>query len=123
VWDRPAALKAGVTNVFKFRLVDKDGNAVPDMQMYMGMMGHAAFVKDDGTVFAHVHPSGSVAMAALALANPSTEGHSMDHMSGAMPAEADFPYGFPRAGRYRVIVQMKHGGVIETGIFDAEVVN
>jgi hypothetical protein len=45
----------------------------------------------------------------------------MHHMMSGPPAEADFPYGFPKAGRYHVIVQMKHGGVIETGIFDADV--
>jgi len=122
VWDRPAAIKARAAEVFKFRLVDKDGNPVRDMELYMGMLGHAAFVKDDGTVFAHVHPSGSAPMAALALANPSAEVHSMHEMAGTMPAEADFPYGFPKAGHYHVVVQMKHGGVIETGIFGADVV-
>jgi hypothetical protein len=123
LWDRPATIKARAAEVFRFRLVDKAGNPVQDTELYMGMLGHAAFVKDDGTVFAHVHPSGSVPMAALALANPSAEDHSMHHMTGALPAEADFPYGFPKPGRYHVIVQMKHGGVIETGIFDADVIN
>ena len=33
------------------------------------MLGHAAFVKDDGTVFAHIHPSGTMAMAALMIAD------------------------------------------------------
>jgi hypothetical protein len=121
VWDRPASIQARAAGVFKFRLVDKDGNPVPDMEMYMGMLGHAAFVKDDGSVFAHVHPSGSVAMAALALANPSAGDHGMHDMMSGPPAEADFPYGFPTGGHYHVIVQMKHGGVIETGIFDADV--
>jgi len=121
VWDRPTSIQARAANILKFRLVDKDGNPVHDMELYMGMLGHAAFVKDDGTVFAHVHPSGSVAMAALELANPGAEDHSMHHMMSGPPAEADFPYGFPKSGRYHVIVQMKHGGVIETGIFDADV--
>jgi hypothetical protein len=122
VWDRdPAPLKARQANTFKFRLVDQDGAPVQDAELYMGMLGHAAFLKNDGTAFAHVHPSGSVPMAALALANPSLGGyHSIHHMSG-LPAEADFPYGFPTPGDYHVIVQMKHGGVIETGIFDAKV--
>jgi hypothetical protein len=69
-----------------------------------------------------VHPSGSVPMAALELANPATTAadHSMHQMSG-LPPEAAFPYGFPKPGDYRIIVQMKHGGVVETGIFDAKV--
>ena len=70
----------------------------------MGMLGHAAFIKDDGSVFAHVHPSGSIAMPALMLANPGQE-HMM-HPMGDIPPEADFPYGFPKPGRYHVIVQM-----------------
>ena len=121
VWDRdPAPLKARQAGIFKFRLIDRGGNPVKDAEFYMGMSGHAAFVKNDGTAFAHVHPSGSVPMAALALANPPGPDHSMHHMSGLAP-EADFPYGFPTPGDYRVIVQMKHGGVIETGIFDARI--
>ena len=122
VWDRdPVPPKAHQASIFKFRLVDRDGAPVQDAELYMGMLGHAAFLKNDGTAFAHVHPSGSVPMAALALANPTPgEDHSMHHMSG-LPPEADFPYGFPTPGDYRVIVQMKHRGVIETGIFDAKV--
>jgi hypothetical protein len=33
----------------------------------------------------------------------------------------EFPYGFPSSGRYRILVQMKHGSIIETGAFDAVV--
>jgi hypothetical protein len=123
VWDRvPSPIKTRQAEVFRFKLMDRHNQPVRDMELYMGMLGHAAFVKDDGTVFAHVHPSGSVPMAALALANPQLEDHNMHHMAGALPAEADFPYGFPKPGRYHVIVQMKHGGVIETSIFGAEVI-
>ena len=124
VWDRdPTPIKARQPQIFKFRLLDKTGAPVEDMELYMGMLGHAAFVKNDGSVFAHVHPSGSVPMAALALVNPATaEDHSMHDHNMRPPAEAGFPYGFPNPGNYRVIVQMKHSGVVETGIFDAEVV-
>jgi hypothetical protein len=122
-WVRDAAaIRAKQPGVFEFRLVGKDGHPVQDAELYMGMLGHAAFVKNDGTVFAHVHPSGSVPMAALALANPTArEDHSMHAMQGGLPAEAAFPYGFPSPGDYRIIVQMKHGGVVETGVFDAKV--
>jgi len=119
-WIRDSTpLKARQATTFKFRLLDRNGKPVEDSELYMGMPGHAAFLKNDGTVFAHVHPSGSVPMAALALANPSLQEHL--HMESGLPPEADFPYGFPNAGDYRIIVQMKHAGVIETGIFDAKV--
>ena len=87
----------------------------------MGMLGHAAFVRTDLSVFAHIHPSGSVPMPALQLAQPLNPhaGHMM--MDGALPAEVSFPYGFPSAGSYRIFVQMKRGGHVETGMFDAKV--
>jgi hypothetical protein len=103
----------------------------------MGMAGHAAFVKTDGTVFAHTHPEGSAAMAALMLTNNKDDGDTMAHegMSMVMPmsgesgemakhsepisSTVEFPYGFPSSGRYRIFVQMKHGTTIETGVFDA----
>jgi hypothetical protein len=126
VWDRDGSspLQAKKVSLFKFKLVDKDGAPVPDAELYMGMPGHAAFVKNDGTVFAHIHPSGSVSMAALMVANPSMRDQGMQHMMNQMtmnglPAEVSFPYAFPTPGDYRIIVNMKHGGVIETGIFDA----
>jgi hypothetical protein len=43
---------------------------------------------------------------------------SMDPRS----AEVSFPYGFPKPGYYRLFVQMKRGGTIETGVFDTLVI-
>jgi len=105
---------------FRFMLTAPNGSKPSDMALYMGMLGHAAFVKADGTVFAHVHPNGTVAMSAFMLA----QGTSMDHSSMQMdntgiPNVVAFPYGLPTPGRYRIFVQMKHGDTIETGSFDA----
>jgi hypothetical protein len=36
-----------------------------------------------------------------------------------LPEAVGFPYGFPTPGAYRILVQMKHGGSVETGAFDA----
>jgi hypothetical protein len=139
VWERDAApLRATRPYQFRFRVEDSAGRPARDMELYMGMLGHAAFVRDDRSVFAHVHPSGSVPMPALALTQTAaapagqrmTPGIDMSGMempgmampvSSLLPAEVSFPYGFPKPGRYRIFVQVKHGGVIETGVFDAQV--
>jgi hypothetical protein len=133
VWDAPATLTSGTPYTFHFHLLAPDGKPAPDMQPYMGMAGHAAFVKTDGTVFAHVHPDGSAAMAAVMIANPSPRAAmpdmpdmtGMSHPPGASQDPnantVDFPYGFPTPGRYRIFVQMKHNTTVETGVFDAHV--
>jgi len=124
IWKKPSCLHARVPLEVQFELVDPKGKAPKDMALYMGMLGHAAFVKTDGTVFAHIHPTGTMSMAAFMLANPQAPmkemampGMAMD----ALPNGVGFPYGFPSAGRYRIFVQMKHGTTVETGVFDAAV--
>jgi hypothetical protein len=139
VWQRPSGpLKAGVPVEFTFDVQDQDGQPVKDMEPYMGMAGHAEFVRSDFSVFAHVHPAGSVSMASLELAAagmadggdpaqaamPMPGGTSMPMSmadSGPLPPEVRFPYGFPQAGDYRIFVQVKRAGRIETGVFDAHV--
>lgn len=134
VWAQPAALVAKAPADFRFELLDPQGKPPQDMALYMGMLGHAAFVKTDGTTFAHIHPTGTVSMAAFMMANPrsgmsesgATGGMDMHDMAmgpGKLPNVVGFPYGFPSAGTYRIFVQMKHGATIETGIFDASVEN
>ena len=66
VWDRggETVWHAKRPYLFRFRVEDGTGNPASDMELYMGMLGHAAFVRSDLSVFAHVHPSGSVPMPA-----------------------------------------------------------
>jgi hypothetical protein len=133
VWDRAASLhgaplKASVPLSFLFRVLDKNGQPARDLEPYMGMAGHAEFVRADCTVFAHVHPAGSVSMAAMELAK-SGGGTGMSQFMAAhgdmpmpsesLPPQVSFPYGFPRPGQYRIFVQVKRAGRIETGVFDA----
>ena len=132
VWDAPSSLQANTGYEVRFRLLDAQGKDASDVRPYLGMAGHAAFVKTDGTVFAHVHPGGSAAMAAVMLANGNNDTEmdgmsEMDNMPGmVMPQQplsntVTFPYGFPSVGRYRIFVQMKHGDTVETATFDAMV--
>ena len=126
VWARPAVLRAHQPQIFAFYLLDPQGRPPSDMALYMGMLGHATFVRSDGAVFAHIHPSGSPAMAAMMLAQQHSGGDSrmtmaMEDGSGHLPNRVTFPYGFPTAGKYRIFVQMKHDDTIETASFDANV--
>jgi hypothetical protein len=126
-WDLDGRLHAGQPVLLRFRVVGKDGQPGSDLEPYMGMAGHLVIVKRDLTVFAHVHPTGSVPMAALMLLEKETSGDSatMAAMPGiyqaGMPAEVTFPYGFPETGDYRLFVQIKRSGEVQTAIFDAHV--
>lgn len=129
VWLRETApLKANVSTSFRFRVEEKDGTPAHNLEPYMGMAAHAEVVCSDLSVFAHIHPAGSVSMAALELAQAGLAGAGRPEMSmpmsaasGPLPAEFSFPYGFPHAGTYRVFVQVKRGGKVQTAVFDARV--
>jgi hypothetical protein len=109
-------------HAFRFRVEGADGKPVTDMELYMGMQGHAAFVKHDRSVFAHVHPTGSVPMASLGIVQKATEDpHATHRMHAALPSEVSFPYGFPQTGDYRIFVQFKRAGQVYTGVFDTKV--
>jgi len=146
IWERgDAPFTANHFVWLRFRLETPDGKPVSDSEPYMGMAGHAEIVNSDRSVFAHIHPDGSVAMAALELTqknspqgntNANTQqgvnaggemgGTGMSGMDMSMSprsAEVSFPYGFPKAGEYRLFVQMKRGGTIETGVFDTQVLH
>jgi hypothetical protein len=129
VWERDSApLKTKQPLWFRFRIEDKNGNPATGLESYMGMAGHAAFIRNDGEVFAHVHPSGSVPMAAVekvqahnAKANSTGMDMAMNH--AAPSAEVSFPYGFSQPGDYHLYVQVKRAGHVETGAFTAHVEN
>jgi hypothetical protein len=124
VWLREKQpLKAGQPAWFRFRVEDKDGKPV-DLENYMAMAGHAVFVSNDGKIFAHVHPAGSVSMAAVDLAEGASQHPEMAGMhvkKNPTNGEVSFPYGFPKAGDYRLFVQVKRAGRVETGEFLAHV--
>lgn len=122
IWQRDnQPLHSQQAIVFKFHVEDKNGKPASDLETYMGMAGHAVFLSDDGKVFAHVHPEGSVSMAALAMAQGpgDTASNTMPSMSMPVSADVSFPYGFPQPGDYHIFVQVKRAGHVETGAFTA----
>ena len=122
VWEQDgAALQTGKVSWLRFRVVDAHYKPVSDLEPYMGMAGHAEFVRSDFSVFAHIHSAGSVPMASLMVAQKDS-GLPMDHSSRSTPTdEISFPYGFPQPGDYRLFIQVKRHGQVETGVFDAHV--
>ena len=109
----------------RFRLEGPGGTSPKDQELYLGMPGHAIVLRRDRGVFAHLHPTGTVPMAALELAAQGQFGqdpHALHRLHAAqVPNVVAFPYGFPSAGSYRLFVQMKRAGQVETGVFDVEV--
>jgi hypothetical protein len=108
------------------------------LEHYMGMGGHLILRRDDGAVFAHLHPSGSYSMTARQLFELRAEGKAPLRAAAAtndpicklpkfnpdaslIHEDVSFPYAFPKAGAYRLWVQVKVRGEILTGVFDVNV--
>ena len=122
VWNRGnAPFVAGKEQLLSFTLRDASG-AVLDVEPYMGMAAHVIAASHDHRVFAHLHPSGSVSMAALQkFTNDTPDAMHAVHAPAAESSAIDVPYAFPVAGRYRIWVQYKRSGVVNTTAFDLTV--
>lgn len=129
LWRR-GPLVAGREAELRFEVRGPAGRPA-SLEPYMGMLSHAVISKDDGQVFIHLHPMGTVSMAAqqaFAKKEMAEEGKASNPMAAmaSMPGvdaggTISFPYEFPQPGRYRLWVQVKTGGKVQTGVFDAEV--
>jgi hypothetical protein len=111
--------------LLRFQVKGPDGLPAP-LEPYMGMLAHAVVTREDGSVFVHLHPVGSFAMAAQEaferkLGQPPMRMMKMDQPAHGAPGVVSFPYEFPKSGRYRVWVQVKSGGRVLTGAFVTEV--
>ena len=84
----------------------------------MGMPAHVILSSQDHGVFAHLHPSGSISMAAL---EKFTTGTTHAGHGGEVDSRVGVPYAFPKAGRYRMWVQVKRAGQVRTAAFDVDV--
>jgi len=131
VWHRDrAALRANAPMILRFEVQDQNGKPATDVKPYMGMAAHAEIMSSDLQVFAHIHPSGSVPMAALMMAgansSDSMPGMNMSDMNMSAGAdvgppispELSMPYGFPKPGHYRIFLQFKRAAKIVTAYFD-----
>ena len=147
-WEQDARIGADEEATLRFSVTEPDGSPSA-LAPYMGMLGHAAVLRDDGSVFVHLHPAGSINLTAQRRfveaedprAGPAPgDGHDstgpgIGH-DGTAPGDmhdgqvrgsdravntVTFPFVFPAPGAYRIVVQVKIGAAIETAAFDVEV--
>lgn len=119
-WNREGALVADRELTLSFAVAEPDG-APSVLQPYMGMRSHAAVFRHDGSVFVHLHPAGSINMTAQ---QQFARAAGAEPRAMEMPAPSDrvtFPFVFPEPGPWRMVVQVRVGGVVETGAFDLDV--
>lgn len=161
--DKP--LDAGKPYQLNFEIFNPD-NSPCFPEPYLGMLGHAVVMRSDGSVYIHLHPSGSYSMAAeqsfenrisdtahvARRPKPDVFRDSIDrHLArlNAMPTvdrelflmgemgmynaeeggmtgmehgtRISFPYAFPKAGQYRIFLQIKRNDKVLTGAFDVKV--
>jgi len=126
LWKRDGGpLKANTSMILEFEVKDKSGTPANDLEPYMGMAAHAEIIRDDLSVFAHIHPSGSASMASVMMASADTPGAAsmadMKMPTDKVAPEISMPYGFPKPGLYRIFLQFKRAGRIETASFDTHV--
>jgi hypothetical protein len=94
------------------------------LEPYLGMVGHAVVVRDDARVFIHLHPLGTISVAAQQRLTSGQAPTTVSHAQHVVKARTDtlyFPYAFPQPGNYTVWVQLKRGGRILTGAFPTQV--
>ncbi len=130
-----------------FKCSEDEGKPA-DLQPYLGMAGHAIVMKDDASVFIHLHPMGTISMASqYALAQKIDEnvticGNLSDSLNASLEntgivdkktlslmrlkkeynSEIIFPYVFPKPGDYFIWVQVKHNGSIKSSKFKIKAV-
>jgi hypothetical protein len=121
VWNRDAApFLSGQVTVLSFAVRDAAGTVL-DVEPYMGMAAHIIVASHDHRVFAHLHPSGSISMAALQkFTNEAASTHA-GHNPAVESSAVEVPYAFPVAGKYRMWIQFKRGGIVQTAAFDLAV--
>ena len=101
---------------------------------YLGMAAHAVVIRDDWSVFIHLHPMGTVSTTAQQVFRARDAGDTTARgrlqpnvlASAAMPdmpmsGEFTIPYEFPRPGKYHLWVQVKPARDVLTAAFDVTV--
>jgi hypothetical protein len=142
-WETPGEIVAGRDVVLEFTLRGPKNEILP-VQPYLGMPGHAVIIRNDASVFVHLHPMGSMSMATMQAFDLRNRGdtspqgalnvpHAMDMKPKRAPRNAkivnepnlpgrfSFPFAFPKPGRYRMWVQVRKDGRVQTADYEVTV--
>lgn len=124
-WENKSTLRANADTTLQFSVRKPNGSLVA-LEPYLGMYAHAVIWKTNGQVFTHLHPLGTISMTSQLLFAKRERGEyladqPLDVVCGAPPKAVSFPYAFPERGNYRVWVQVKVDGAIQTAVFNADV--
>ena len=118
-WRGPRTIDAGAETDLTVDIID-DSGALVQLEPYLGMAGHAMVTNTDGDVFVHLHPLGTISTAAQQALQLGAPAAAHAH-AAALPGTVAFPYAFPKPGRYRVWIQVRHSGQVRTAAFDVTV--
>ena len=91
-FDQPAAVG---TSLAAKATITRNGQPVADLENYLGALGHMVVISEDTKQYLHVHPQDQTDK------GPAVGFHTQ----------------FEQAGRYRVFLQINHGGKIRTADF------
>ena len=135
IWKAHPPLRAKHDAHLEFTFCDAAGQQLA-LEPYMGMMSHAAVLRADGKIFAHLHPTGNYSMAAQSffttkIAREEAGGTPVPRprprwtipkwttvpQGGAAGSSIVLPYEFPAPGDYQIWVQIKTGGQVLTAAY------
>jgi len=135
-WDHGDSVVSGRDVDLMFSVRDRKGAVLP-IEPYLGMAAHAVVLREDASVFIHLHPMGTVSMASQQAFAQRDRGDTTPAgrlgrvaapppMAMSVPAVTiagvfSFPYAFPRPGRYRVWIQVKLAGKVRTATYEVDV--
>jgi hypothetical protein len=105
----PSQPAAGLATVLSFELTDAQTELpLRDLQPYLGAWGHTVILHEDGRDYVHSHPRTEV------------QGRN-GRRSTVPPPSIIFDTFFPRAGRYRMWLQVQRASRVSTVSFDLSV--
>ena len=131
-WERSGPIGVDEETTLRFSVIEPDGSPSA-LEPYLGMLSHAAVLRDDGSLFVHLHPAGSINLTAQRRfaeaegdgagdgAAPAGEHPGQEQAELPPTNRVTFPFVFPEPGAYRIVVQVKPGAAVETAAFDVEV--